>query len=141
MENDKMNKLSKRIENSIGYRNVMAALEDVFGNDFQVIGIFESNDDTSYDFRSNINILGTSGIDIIVNNSGYSHQFQIGDGVVDIAVPVSQGLFKLPSGKRGEALGDILNNNKFETEACANNLEQVKQIFTTLKMYLENNIK
>ena len=133
-----MNKAEKRIEDSVGYKNIMLALKDIFSDQFQVVEIFATKDETSFDFRSNINILGTSGIDINVDMSGNSHQFQIGAGVVGIAVPLKEGFYKLPSGSQGEALEDVLNDSHMKIEASADNLEQIKQIFLELKRYLEN---
>ncbi|GAB2025979.1 hypothetical protein [Lactovum odontotermitis] len=132
-----MKKVEKRIEDSIGYKNVMRALKEVFGDHFSVVEVLPTDDITSFDFRSNIDILGTSGIDISVDMSGNSHQFQIGAGVVSIAVPIANGFYNLPSGQHGEALEDILNDRSLKTEASADDLEQIKQICLVLEKYLE----
>ncbi len=130
--------MHKRIAESIGYKNMIKGLDFIFRDDYKIVTLIPDDDETSYDFSTIINVENVNGIDIGVSNSGNSHQFQIGVGTIDIAVPVESGFFKLPSGKYGESLSRVIKDESIKFGASADNPEQIKEYFLKLKNYLEN---
>ena len=127
----------KKVIESIGYENMVKGLDLVFKNNYKIIKIIPSDDVTSSDFSSIIDVENITGIDIEVGGSGNSHQFQTGNGTMDIAVPEDDGFGILPSGKHGELLSDIINDNSIEFGASADNFGQIEQYLQKLKFLSE----
>jgi hypothetical protein len=127
-----------KIKKSIGYVNTIKALDNVFGKDYTIQEFIPSDDETSVDFTLIINLPKLAGIDLGVSSSG-SHMYQIGDGTVDLDVPVEKSFFKSATGKPVEPLYKVLKDDTIMFGASANKLEKVENYFALFKKYYEEN--
>lgn len=128
-----------KVQKSVGYTNMVTALDKIFNNNYEIEKIIPSDDYTSNDFRAIVNIGNITGIDIGVGMSGNSHMFQIGDGFIGISVPLKKGRMKLPSGKQGESLDVVVSPQKsVRSSVSADNLTKIEKQFQVLKEYLDS---
>lgn len=138
MEDDKMSiDMYQKVTQSIGYKNLILGLDFVFKDRYTINAVIPDEDVSSSDFSTDITIDTIEGFDINVTNSGNSHEFQLGDGVIGIVVPDADGLYNLPSGKKGNSLRRIFGKANKISSASANNLEEVKKLFLNLQEFLE----
>ncbi|WP_251712964.1 hypothetical protein [Lactococcus ileimucosae] len=128
--------MCKRIEESIGYQNMIEGMNEVFGDSYKIEKLISSDDETSFDFSTVTNIGSMSGIDIGVEGSGDSHQFQTGFGTISAGIPIEDAFFILPSGKKGASLSEIIQDKDIKFGASADKLEQIIEYLEKLRKYL-----
>lgn len=125
---------------SIGYKNTILILDELFEKKYKIEKIMFSDDKTTFDFRMVINFPKLKGVDISIAQSGESHMYSLGGtGFIGIMLPVKDGIFILPSGEMGDGLDVVIGDDSLRWGADAGDLNSVRVYIQKFKKYYEEN--